>query len=103
MQFQKKKPNLAFIFNFQISWSEEIKKARSGNHQVRLFDDEGFGAVRKAQRSGENVESVKPLATFNVKHPGAFNGPYVNSEVLAAIISVGIAYVAFATKSKLVS
>lgn len=86
-----------------MSWTEEIKKARRGDYIVRLFDEEGFGAVRKAQRSGADVTSIPALAEITVSHPGAFNGPYVNSEILAAGLSILVAYVAFSTKSKLLS
>lgn len=87
----------------KVSWTEEPKKARRGEHVVRLFDEEGFAAVRKAQRSGADAESVAELASVIVSHPGAFNGPWVNSEILAAGLSILVAYVAFSTKSKLLS
>lgn len=112
-----------------MSWTEEIKKARRGDHVVRLFDEEGFAAVRKAQRSGADVASIPALAEITVSHPGSFNGnedflfsfvlcstiftglymyfsrsgPYVNSEILAAGLSILVAYVALSTKSKLLS
>lgn len=86
-----------------MSWTEEIKKARRGEHVVRLFDEEGFAAVRKAQRSGADIQSVSALAEVAVSHPGAFNGPWVNSEILAAGLAILVAYVAFSTKSKLLS
>jgi translocon-associated protein subunit delta len=89
--------------NYQISWSEEIKKATSGNHEIRLYDEEGYGAVRKAQRSGESTKSVKPLTVFSVRHPGAYTGAFINSEFLAAGAALITTYVAFTTRSKLVN
>lgn len=89
--------------DFQVSWTEEVKKARRGDYVIRLFDEEGFAAVRKAQRSGADVASIPALAEVTVNHAGAFNGPYVNSEILAAGLSILVAYVAFSTKSKLLS
>lgn len=86
-----------------MSWTEETKRAYRGEYLVRLYDEEGFAAVRKAQRSGADVESIAPLAEVSVDHPGAFYGPYVNSEILAAGLSILVAYVAFSTKSKLLS
>lgn len=59
--------------------------------------------MRKAQRSGVDTSSVTPLAEVVVSHPGAFNGPWVNSEILAAGLSIVVAYVALSTKSKLLS
>ncbi|XP_037047220.1 translocon-associated protein subunit delta [Bradysia coprophila] len=87
---------------FQVSWTEDPSSGR-GERVVRLFDEEGFGAVRKAQRSGSNVNSLKELASVSVYHSGAYNGPWINSEILAAVLAAVVAYVAFSTKSKLLS
>lgn len=86
-----------------MSWTEETKKASRGDYVVRLFDEDGYTTVRKAQRSGSNAQAVPELASVVVSHPGAFNGPWVNSEILAAGLSILVAYVAFSTKSKLLS
>lgn len=86
-----------------MSWTEDTKKASRGDYNIRLFDEDGYTAVRKAQRSGADVQSIAELASVVVSHPGAFNGPWVNSEILAASLSIIVAYVAFATKSKLLS
>lgn len=48
-----------------MSWSEETKKAKNGNHEVKLYDEEGYSNLKKAQRSGENTQNVKPLASLN--------------------------------------
>lgn len=88
---------------YQVSWTEEVKKARSGDYSVNLYDEEGYAAMRKAIRSGENPSSVKPLVTVVVNHPGAYQGPWVNSEFMAAILSVFVWYLAFSAKSKLLA
>lgn len=85
-----------------MSWSEDIKKARSGDHNVKLYDEEGYGAVRKAHRAGEE-NNVKPLATIVVRHPGTYSGPWFNSEILASGLIAVVAYFAFATRSKILS
>ncbi|KYN04545.1 Translocon-associated protein subunit delta [Cyphomyrmex costatus] len=33
---------------YQISWTEDIKKARSGDYYIKLYDEEKYVAVRKA-------------------------------------------------------
>nr|CAD7391964.1 unnamed protein product [Timema cristinae] len=73
---------------YQVSWTEEVKKARSGDYNVNLFDDEGYAALRKAVRSGEDASTVKPLVTVVVNYPGAYQGPWVNSEFMAAVLSL---------------
>ena len=32
---------------YQVSWLEETKKAPRGNFEIKIFDDEGYAAVRK--------------------------------------------------------
>ncbi|GAB0090568.1 translocon-associated protein subunit delta [Sergentomyia squamirostris] len=87
---------------YQVSWSEEVKKARSGDYAVKLYDEEGYGALRKAQRSGE-AANIKPVATVVVRHPGTYTGPFFNSEILAAGLIAVVAYAAFSLRSKILS
>lgn len=88
---------------YQVSWVEDVKKARSGDYSVNLFDEEGYGVLRKAIRSGEDISTVKSLVTVIVNYPGAYQGPWVNSEFMAAVLSVLVWYLAFSAKSKLLS
>ncbi len=53
---------------YQLSWTEENKNARSGHISVRLFDEDGFAALRKAQRNNEDLSKVKELRTFSFYH-----------------------------------
>jgi len=89
--------------NLQVSWTEDPLISGRGERLIRLFDEEGFGLLRKAQRAGTNLKSIKEMAVVSVYHSGAYSGPWVNSEILAAVLSVIVAYVAFSTKSKLLS
>lgn len=84
-----------------MSWNEDVKASSKGEYKVRIFDEESFGQLRKAQRSGDDLNKVKELATVAVKHAGVFKGPLINSELLALILGVGIAYVAVFTRSKI--
>lgn len=86
-----------------MSWTEEIKIAKSGERSVRIFDEDGFTAVRKALRAGEDISTVNSLFSVAVNHPGAFNGPWLKSEFLAAALSLVIAYLAISSRSKLLS
>ncbi|XP_043226963.1 translocon-associated protein subunit delta-like [Amphibalanus amphitrite] len=86
---------------YQVSWTEEVAKATTGDHAIGLYDDVGYAAVRKAQRSDEPISSVKPMATIIVNHPGAYTGPLVNSEFMAALLASVVFYVAFSTRSTL--
>jgi translocon-associated protein subunit delta len=88
---------------YQISWTDDVKKARSGDYSINLYDEEGYAALRKAIRSGEDPSSVKSLVTIVVTYPGAYQGPWVNSEFMAAILSVVVWYLAFSARSKLLA
>ncbi|XP_045140602.1 translocon-associated protein subunit delta-like [Echinops telfairi] len=86
---------------YQVSWSMEHKHAHSGTYEVRFFDEETYSLLRKAQRNNEDVSFIRPLFTVDVKHPGAWNGPWVSTEVLAALIGTAIYYLAFSAKSNI--
>lgn len=64
---------VAFYFlisylTLQVSWSESNKKARTGEIRLRLYDDEGYGAAKKAQRNNEELSKVKELTTISFYH-----------------------------------
>ncbi|GLH15148.1 hypothetical protein R5R35_007587 [Gryllus longicercus] len=88
---------------YQVSWTEDLKKARSGDYNVNLYDEEGYAALRKAARSGEDPSAVKPLVTIVVNYPGAYQGPWVNTDFMAAVLAVLVWYLAFSAKSKLLA
>ncbi|XP_018015087.2 translocon-associated protein subunit delta, partial [Hyalella azteca] len=84
---------------YQVSWISDIASAPSGVQDIKLFDEQGYSALKKAQRSGESSSGVKPLATISLYHPGAYRGPWVQSETIAVICSIAIFYYAFKQKS----
>lgn len=88
---------------YQVSWLDDAAKASSGDYRIALYDDEGYAALRKAMRNGEDTSSVKPLVTIIVNFPGAYKGPWVNSEFIAAILAISVWYMAFSAKSKLLA
>nr|XP_021407561.1 translocon-associated protein subunit delta [Lonchura striata domestica] len=85
----------------QVSWSLEHRQAHSGTYEVKFFDEESYSALRKAQRNNEDVSRIRPLFTVNVDHRGAWNGPWVSTEVVAAAIGLVVYYLAFSTKSSI--
>nr|ACO11128.1 Translocon-associated protein subunit delta precursor [Caligus rogercresseyi] len=88
---------------FQVSWTVESKKAKSGDYPIQLFDEEGYSALKRALEAGESIAAVKPVASVVVSHKGAFNGHNINSELLATILSAFIFYVAYTSKSSLLA
>ncbi|XP_030829388.1 translocon-associated protein subunit delta [Strongylocentrotus purpuratus] len=87
---------------YQVSWTAEHKKAPSGTYSVCIYDEEGFSALRKALRTGEESK-VKPLITVPVDHPGVSKGPWVSTEIIATGIAGLVWYAAFATKKSIQS
>ncbi|KAJ0169803.1 hypothetical protein K1T71_014409 [Dendrolimus kikuchii] len=87
---------------YQVSWAEEPAKARSGVHEVRILDEEGWASLRRARRN-DPAATIAPLLVIQLHHPGSYSGPWVNSEVLATAISVLVAYVALRNKSKILA
>ncbi|KAI5095880.1 translocon-associated protein subunit delta precursor, partial [Silurus meridionalis] len=89
------------VGKYQVSWSVPHKQASSGTYQVKFFDEEAYSMLRKAQRNNEDVEGIKPLFSVNVDHRGAWSGPWVSSEVLAAVVGIVLYYFAYITKSSI--
>nr|XP_055045152.1 translocon-associated protein subunit delta [Misgurnus anguillicaudatus] len=87
------------VGKYQVSWSVPHKQASSGTYQVKFFDEESYSVLRKAQRNNEDVDAIKPLFSVNVDHRGAWNGPWVSTEILAALIGILVYYLAYSTKS----
>ncbi|KAG5672340.1 hypothetical protein PVAND_002473 [Polypedilum vanderplanki] len=89
--------------DYQFSFTEDKKDAKTGSREIRLFDEEQFATYRKQQRAGE-IPSVKPLATFSVKYSGSYgNVLFFNSEFIVLSLSFFVAYLAFQNRMKLVS
>jgi len=88
---------------YQVSWTEDPKKVSSGDHLVKIYDEQGYAALRKAQRSGEDTSSVPVLTTVAVNHSGTYNGPWFQSEFLASLTFIGLWYFAYHTKAKLLA
>ncbi|KYO34890.1 translocon-associated protein subunit delta [Alligator mississippiensis] len=89
------------IGRYQVSWSTEHKLTRSGTYEVKFFDEESYSVLRKAQRNNEDVSKIQPLFTVNVEHRGAWTGPWVSSEVLAAAVGLVAGYLALSARSRL--
>ncbi|MBZ3872990.1 Translocon-associated protein subunit delta [Sciurus carolinensis] len=98
------------VGRYQVSWSLDHKSAHAGTYEVRFFDEESYSLLRKAsiawspseapaQRNNEDISIIPPLFTVSVDHRGAWNGPWVSTEVLAAVIGLVIYYLAFSAKS----
>ncbi|XP_039631993.1 translocon-associated protein subunit delta [Polypterus senegalus] len=87
------------VGRYQVSWSVEHKNARSGSYEVKFFDEESYSVLRKAQRNNEDLSTIKPLFTVNVDHRGAWSGPWISTEVIAAAIGITVYYLAFTAKS----
>ncbi|XP_037678717.1 translocon-associated protein subunit delta isoform X2 [Choloepus didactylus] len=86
------------VGRYQVSWSLEHKSAHAGTYEVRFFDEESYSLLRKAQRNND-ISVIPPLFTVSVDHRGTWNGPWVSTEVLAAVIGLVIYYLAFSAKS----
>ncbi|GBP06024.1 Translocon-associated protein subunit delta, partial [Eumeta japonica] len=85
-----------------VSWTEEPSKARSGVHEVRVLDEDGWAALRRARRTDPDA-TVAPLLAIQLQHPGSYSGPWVNSEVVATVLSLLVAYTALRNKNKILA
>jgi len=88
---------------YQVSFVDEHKKLPGGSYTVRFFDEDLYGDLRKAQRSSEDVSTVKSLFDVNFRHPGASHGPYIQTEHIATGLVALVWYLAYSTRSRLQS
>lgn len=88
---------------YQVSWVEDAATAVSGERPIKLYDDQGYAALRKAQRGNEDTSTVQPIATINLYHPGAYRGPWVQSETMAIIAAIFVYYYALTQKTRLMA
>ncbi|XP_049883526.1 translocon-associated protein subunit delta [Pectinophora gossypiella] len=87
---------------YQVSWTEEPSKARSGLHEINILDEEGWASLRRARRA-DPAATGAPLLAIQLHHPGSYSGPWVNSEVLATLLSILVAYTALRNKTKILA
>merc|ERR1712223_828054 len=88
---------------YQVAWTEELKDAKAGDYEINFYDDTGYSALKRILERGEDAIGVKPLVTIVVNFPGAYSGPWINSEHTAAILSAVVFYLAYSSKAKLLA
>merc|ERR1711963_507616 len=88
---------------YQVGWSTEMKQAKTGDYKISLYDEDGYAAVKRVLERGEDIETVKPMATIVVNYPGAYKGAYVSSELIASVLAILVFYFAYSAKSKLLA
>lgn len=91
------------VGKYQISWTEDVKIARTGDIVIPVFNESGYSAAKKALRAGEDTGNVPTFTKIVINHPGIYVGPWISCEFLAVGFSVAIAYVAIHFRSKLLS
>uniref|UniRef100_A0A914EP10 Translocon-associated protein subunit delta n=1 Tax=Acrobeloides nanus TaxID=290746 RepID=A0A914EP10_9BILA len=86
---------------YQVSWQHEHPESGSQNFDVKIFDEEQLAAYKKAERSGEDVSTVKPLFTTTHSHAGVTKNSPIASETVITVILLAAVYFAVNAKSQL--
>jgi translocon-associated protein subunit delta len=87
---------------YQVSWTKDVKAAKTGDHSVALYDSEGYSSIKRSRERGEAVTAA-PLVTIVVNYAGSYTGPLLNSEHIAACLAAAVFYLAFSSRSKLLA
>ncbi|KRZ28517.1 Translocon-associated protein subunit delta [Trichinella pseudospiralis] len=83
--------------HYQITFVNDHKKIARGQYDIRIFDEEGFAALRKAMRSKVDTnEAVKPIFTVSYYHP-----PWIASQTIVLAASAIVLYYAYTWRTKL--
>lgn len=88
---------------YEISWSEDVKVAKTGQLSVKLYDENGYASLKKALRNSEDILSVPVFAEVLINSPGVYSGPWLSCEFLAVGFSIAVAYAAIHFRTKLLS
>ncbi|GFT70317.1 translocon-associated protein subunit delta [Nephila pilipes] len=88
---------------YQISWTENAETFFSGEHGLNVYDEEGFAAIKKAQRNSEDTSGIPHAFFLSLYHRGTYYGPWVSTEFVAAATSILLWYIAFSARSHLMS
>ena len=87
---------------YQVSWSKPHKSAVTGTITLKIFNDEGLAAYRKAQRNNEGTDKVEALLKVEVNHPGVSReGLFVQTEFLAVVVALLVWWVGNSWKSQI--
>ncbi|CAG0885821.1 unnamed protein product [Cyprideis torosa] len=78
-----------------LSFSHDPSNVPQGKQIVKVLDEAGLAAHRRAQRSGEEGAEPNPVLTFPLEIQGGYSGPWANSEFIALLVSGLVFYVAF--------
>merc|ERR1739844_286695 len=46
---------------YQVGWTEEVKDAKSGDHEINFYDEAGYSALKRVLERGEDTVGVKSL------------------------------------------
>ncbi|XP_074598000.1 translocon-associated protein delta isoform X2 [Brevipalpus obovatus] len=82
---------------FQVSWVKPLDKSYSKTYEIKVYDEEGYSQLKRAQRSNTDA-GVNPLFKIDLRHPGTYKGPWLQSERVAAVASILVCYLAFKQK-----
>ncbi|KRY74026.1 Translocon-associated protein subunit delta [Trichinella pseudospiralis] len=87
--------------HYQITFVNDHKKIARGQYDIRIFDEEGFAALRKAMRSKVDTnEAVKPIFTVSYYHPGSSGEPWIASQTIVLAASAIVLYYAYTWRTK---
>lgn len=88
---------------YEISWTEDVKGARTGNIPVKLYDENGYAALKKALRNNEDTANVPVFTEILINSPGIYSGPWLSCELLAVGFSIAVVYTAIHFRTKLLN
>ncbi|CAF0808131.1 unnamed protein product, partial [Didymodactylos carnosus] len=87
---------------YYLSLAGHHKQVPQGKHIIKLYDVESYSTLRKA-RSEEAAKSVKTFGEIDFHHRGVSTGPWIQSEFFAAAIFVGVWWLSYVNRVKILS
>ena len=85
---------------FQVTVSDSHASFPAGTYQFNFYTDDSIGDVRKALRSGEQVDT-KPVFSIPLNHGGAKEPFWLASQFIASVSALLLWWLAYTAKGKL--
>lgn len=87
---------------FQISWTQDMKKASANNYDIKVYNAEGLSQLKRLQKK-ESKAAVEPLFKLSLSHPGTYRGPWFQTEFIATVVFLVVWWFADSYRSKIMS
>nr|XP_042902681.1 translocon-associated protein subunit delta-like [Parasteatoda tepidariorum] len=86
---------------YQLSWTERGEQIFSGEHYIKVYDEKGYAALRKAHLYNKDTSNIPPAFLLSFYYSGIYNESMISSKSIVVVISMILCYLAFTQKANI--